>query len=162
MSISTYTVVGWFILAKIKDAEKEEYTYICEDTQCYSKHKYTSNDSLYCPYCGTKLARVSTGKRYIDTKQYAQYEVGEMIQESFYKADNRNITTHYWLYNFGNDAVSRTINGEYDLDFLNLSKLKFLTKKEFEEMFSKELNIFKEYYGENNISVVFGIMQYSS
>jgi hypothetical protein len=142
----------------------------CTNNQC-PKHNQRAT-TPYCPECGHPIQSVA--QRRI-AKRADQHQITKKLDEVFVTIDNFDLGKCFWICNKENptfylydirtvDRLALTYAEEYGFRIERGNKSGILSPDDglelFQSMYKKELEVLIEAYGEANVEVLWGILNW--
>jgi hypothetical protein len=156
MSVSTYVCVGWYVECANNPKEVTDYRKYCTTDECVHKGVICDKNALFCQYCGRLL---STFRYLTPGTSVDPYYVIDELSESFAHLDVYNgDKIHYWVKNIDSEGVNVYLDNNEICEF----PTNLISRDEFKSRYSKELDIFKRNYGDDNVKIKFGVIRYCS
>jgi hypothetical protein len=152
MGISKYVYIGHFLECKNEIIVENVYGKLC----CNKNYDITD---LYCSICGKKLI-----EKIIDTNRVEKVEwvdVSDKIDDAFWRICEEQVEGEIpeditiWVCNEGTS---------FENDYINYITVGDIEKshRELTTKYAKELESIRKIYGEKNVSIKFGVIEYWS
>jgi hypothetical protein len=166
MGIDYTTYVGPHVVCKLGKKTVSEKIRSCTNASC-EQHKRAAS-SKFCSKCGSPIDKVEIPKE-VDTVNAHNVRM-DLLGEALYDVPGddfhfwmRDNNTHIWL---ANRKVPDTRSFSFDRhEIQNIpltTEIIAAETEKFVNFYEKELFILRQEYGEENVSVVWGLIHYIS
>ena len=171
MSIDTTIFLGPFLVCSTFPVEKSELVKTCPSEDCRNPTElYWQTDAKFCPICGSEIAERAISKSAANVDTYeARMAIKEALYnvpgDSFYSWAKKN-NTEVWLPNITNPDCQRKFSfdpGREDYPPMTpvSSEMMAVEMMQFSSFFYKEIEYLRSLYGEDNVTIRWGLINYS-
>lgn len=159
MSVSYYVYVGPYVEINNPVQDTETKYHSCSNSKCQMRKKEMS--SQFCPHCGAKV----TLQSFPTKKRSDMYDACEKVgidENLFFRAPMEGISDKLFL-TCNQKLLPRETNfasweeGVTEMEDIDVAK----EKAAFDDIYHKDMELLREFFGRDNVIVKWGVLQYA-
>lgn len=158
MSLDYSTYLGPYFECKVGKRKNTLQFKSCPNSQCEKQNKAVSDVVHFCPSCGTRIAPAQGPE--IEIEEVNTWEVSDALRQGLWCC-GRKEQMHLWRSNRSDRKVGISFDPTEDsfIEAIDPDRRSDELRK-FVSLFSEEHKILCQFYGEENVAVRWGLINY--